>query len=134
MMPQDEKVTPKNAAQDNSPAGEEGAVPNYRGLKILVIALGVAIAGMLALIVYTISQRMAEGLIEGEVVEAEQGTEVVGVVEDYLNFSIERPKGAELVAVTASGRDLVFHFRSDLGDTVITLDRRTGAQSRVDVP
>lgn len=134
MMPQDEKVTLKNAAPDNSPAGEEDAVPNYRGLKILVIALGVAIAGMLALIVYTISQRMAGELIEGEAVESEHATEAVAVVEGYGNFSIERPKEAELVAVTASGRDLVFHFRSDLGDTVITLDRRTGAQTRVDVP
>ncbi|NVJ99671.1 MAG: hypothetical protein HWE25_16090 [Alphaproteobacteria bacterium] len=131
MMPREENVTPKNAEGHETESSEAEAAPNFRGLKILVIALGVGIVGMLGLIVYTISQRAAAGLIGDDTTPV---AEIVVPVEKATDFIVDRPKGSELVSVEVRGIEMIFHFRTDGADTVIILNRNSGEQSVVTVP
>lgn len=131
MMPQEENVTPKNATSPDSVDAEE--TPNFRGLKVLVILLGIGIAGMLALITYTISQRAAETLSGDEPATATVTAPAEAAL--YLeNHLVERPTGATLLSVTVNGPELVLHFEGEAGDTIVTLDRRTGKQTRIEIP
>lgn len=135
MMPQEENVTPPDEHRQDSAVADDEVAPNYRGMKMLVIGLGIAIVGMLALIVYTISQRAAAGLLgEGAETQAEMQVESGAQAIPSGQHTLNRPDGAELVSVNAAGAELVFHFRSDAGDMVIVLDRRTGKQTTVTVP
>jgi len=133
MMPQDEKVTPQNEGAPVSGAEEE-AVPKHTGMKLLVIGLGIAILAMVGLMVYKISERAAESLMD----EGDAGPVVaepaVVPARSYGDFYVERPVGATLVSVSSQGAEMIFHFRSNEGDTIVTLNRLTGEQAKVDVP
>ncbi len=136
MMPQDQKVTPQN--ESAAVSGAEGEdIPKHTGMKVLVIALGVAILAMVGLMVYKISERAAQSLMEEGKTETVTEAPVVPALmptEAYGDYQVERPAGATLLSVTAQGAELVFHFRSNTGDTVITLNRLTGAQAKVEIP
>ncbi|SDE50150.1 hypothetical protein [Kordiimonas lacus] len=133
MMPQDEKVTPQNEGAAVS-GGDDEAVPSHTGMKVLVIGLGIAILAMVGLMVYKISERAAQSLMGEGDTEAVATAPVMAPAQSYGDFQIERPAGATLMSVTGQGAELVFHFRSNAGDTIITLNRVTGEQAKVDVP
>lgn len=127
MMPDEKNVTPDHTAAD------EDAAPAYRGLKALVIGLGLGIVAMLGLIFYTIGERAAESLL------AEEGAPppaTVAAVEPVAttamaDLEVARPEGGRLVASSVAGNDLLLHFRTAAGDILIIVNRTTGEQTRV---
>lgn len=132
MTAETENVTLANALQSET-------APMW--LKVLVVVLGIAIVGMLALILFKIvagsgvEEPSAVGVSQSQEAQFSQpvqsGTEPL----PPQDFDIVRPEGASLLSVRASGADVIFHFRLPEGsDQIIILDRRSGAVSRVNVP
>jgi hypothetical protein len=108
-----------------------------RWLVATVIILGLAIIGMLVLMVVKIMA--GDGGDEGgEVAGALQAPSIQGAVPSatYLKeASISRPEGSRLDSVEVYGHEMVMHFRlADGGDLVIVLNRVTGETSRIIVP
>jgi len=124
MMPDEKNVTPDHAAV------HEDAAPSYRGLKALVIGLGLGIVAMLGLIFYTIGERAADSLL------VEEESTPVAVPEPVAtaamaDLQVTRPEGGTLVAASVAGGELLLHFRTASGDILILVNRTTGAQTRV---
>jgi len=113
-----------------------------RWLVATVIILGLAIIGMLVLMVVKImagGSDDATDLPKGSLIDLQtQQADLVGVLQQgpYLKeASISRPEGARLDSVEVYGHEMVMHFRlADGGDLVIVLNRVTGETSRVIVP
>ncbi len=126
MKPDEKNVTP-----DHADSGEE-ATANYRGLKALVIGLGVGIVAMLGLIFYTIAERAAESMLAED--KEPQVSQAFEPVSSLSELEISRPDGSELVSVSSSGGELLLHFRSETGDMIIAVNRSTGEQTRVHIP
>lgn len=125
MAAQDENVTPE------TPFPVESA-PGW--LKALVVGLGIAIIGMLALILFKIvagdATEEAEPLSPAA---AAPGQHVAPL--EAGDYEIERPIGATLVSVRPSGEEVYLRFRLvSGGDEIVILNRRTGDISRIAVP
>ena len=158
MMPQNQNVTPQNAGDtqknqeghtkpDDGEDGDVGQVidelgniaDQHRGLKTLVLVLGLVIIALFVFVVYAIANRAAEAFLsieEPQKIAAEQtmtGTAGTASVSG-ADLTVARPDGGELVSASANGGELVLHFRhTDGSDTVVILDRSSGKQSRVTV-
>lgn len=128
-----------------TPANEnvtENGDQNYKapmGLKILVVALGVAIVLMLGLIIVKViagDHKKPKQLAEAE----EKGVISAPVVrKDQLialkDLSVARPEGGKLVSVAPNGLDLVLRFTMpDGSDELVIVNRATGSQTRVSIP
>ncbi len=126
MKPDEKNVTP-----DHSDSSEE-AVPSNRGLKAVVIGLGLGIVAMLGLIFYTIAERAAESfLVEDDATEISRASDAVPLLPE---LQVARPVGSELVSVSSVRDELLLHFRMETGDVIIAVNRATGEQTRLDIP
>ena len=161
MMAEDKKVTSEIKPSQNQGGDEAGdmqdladelsaAAHQHKGLKTLVLVLGLVLVALFAFVVYAIANRAAESLMSLEDPVAEppiaEGATPVGDTENAgatgelagetgHGYHLLRPEGSELMSVSGNARELVFHFRDNRGgDLVILLDRATGRQTQVTVP
>lgn len=103
-------------------------------LKVLVVVLGLAIIGMLALIIYKVMAGDAdEPKIQlPPVSEAPFPTGDLVQIPDTL--TLELPAGSEVISVAPHGREIYFRVRAVSGsEQVFILDRLTGAVSRIEI-
>ncbi|WP_417460208.1 hypothetical protein [Kordiimonas sp.] len=156
MMREDEKVTPQMNRNDET-TGEGGSMQDvadelsavadqHKGLKTLVLVLGLVIVALFIFVVYAIANKATEQLIaldNGEdqpIAEAAPSTPQPSqaAVSDVIsagNYRVVRPAGSELLSAIASERELLLHFRrADGSDTLILVDRVSGKQTPVSVP
>jgi hypothetical protein len=147
MMAEDKKVTSeideKKLSSPGSKADMErvaeelsAAADQHKGLKRLVLVLGLVLLALFGFVVYAIANRAAESLMELEAPADEtpiaSAPVLSGLVAD--DFAVMRPEGSTLVSVSANARELIFHFRDAAGaDHVILVDRQTGSQTPVRV-
>ncbi len=119
----DQKVTPIN---------EEALAAAPMWLKTLVVVLGIAIIGMIALILHRIINGPAEEKLSASVaVPIAEDTAVVLAPQD---FDIAAPADGKLVAIVPSGAEVFMHFQLESGSQeVLILNRQTGAVSRIHV-
>lgn len=127
-------VTDQNVTQQN-----EEEIPKAPGwLKVLVAVLGIAIVGMLLLIVFKVAngdhQKPDEPI--GALPASSPATTAFPPGElPQGDFELPRPEGATLVSVTPSGIEVYLHFRMpDGGETITILNRQTGAVSTINIP
>jgi flagellar basal body-associated protein FliL len=96
---------------------EEEGTQNLKLLKIIVVALGILIVIMLAVIVGTVIYRMSHTADEAAVETPSAVTPDLAV-----------PPGSTLQAMTPTDRELYLHVRDGAGgDHVYALDRKSGA-------
>ena len=151
MMAEDQKVTPEIDENQHSSTGEAGGMDRlaeelgtvadqHRGLKTLVLVLGLVLLALFGFVVYAIANRAAESFISLEDPQPETpiATAAPAPVTGALaagDFEVNRPAGSTLIAVTGNTRELIFHFRDTSGtDHVILVDRESGTQTPVRVP
>ncbi|WP_417450547.1 hypothetical protein [Kordiimonas sp.] len=153
MMAEDKKVTSEihsSHNQDGEVLGgmeqvteELQSVANqHRGLKMLVLVLGLVLIALFAFVVYAIANRAAESFLSADEPAAESpvaSDEESGVEGSDAftegDFSVARPAGTELLSVTGTPAELIFHFRDRSGgDLIVLLDRVSGQQTVVSVP
>ncbi|WP_020399949.1 hypothetical protein [Kordiimonas gwangyangensis] len=148
MMAEDKKVTSeideKKLSSPGSKADMErvaeelsAAADQHKGLKRLVLVLGLVLLALFGFVVYAIANRAAESLMELEAPADEtpiaSAPVLSGIAAD--DFAIMRPAGSTLVSVSGNARELIFHFRDNTGaDHIILVDRQTGTQTPVRVP
>ncbi|GHF23472.1 hypothetical protein GCM10017044_17500 [Kordiimonas sediminis] len=153
MAVQTENVTSKNADMDEFPQ-----VKAPFGLKMLVIVLGVAIIGMLALIFYKIADELTKAATKdpdaqettvsanaapadtGQAVSRSAGSRSAPTVQSARpdaggDYTLPRPEGASLTSTTVRDWEVVLQFRGvDGSDTILILDRASGKVTRIHVP
>lgn len=150
MMAEDKKVTSEIEEKQNlqvhagdmaQVAEELGAVADqHRGLKTLVLVLGLVLLALFVFVVYAIANRAAESFLTLE--EPAQELPIAAMESEPQmgalaagDFRVSRPEGSTLVSVTGNARELIFHFRDRGGkDLVILVDRESGHQTPVHVP
>lgn len=118
----DQKVTPiDDEAMESAPFW----------LKAIVVGLGLAILGMLGLILYKIivgpgEKQSGDTSQDLPAVSQSVGTPPSG------DFDIDVPAGATLVTMVPAGAEVFLHFRlSDGSDQIIVLNRLTGETSKL---
>ncbi len=132
MTATDENVTLNDAekAELTAKVMEESIDGAPKGLKILVIVMGVMILAMIALIIGTIAYRASVGVVKiDERVEADapQPTQAHSVPSmpsmGKLKKIIEvvRPKASVFIKSELSGSTLLLQFKSDSGADIIKL-------------
>ena len=148
MMAEDQKVTSeideKKLSSPGSKADMErvaeelsAAADQHKGLKRLVLVLGLVLLALFAFVVYAIANKAAESLIELEAPVDEMPIAAAPVLNGLAaeGFAVVRPEGSTLVSVSGNARELIFHFRDNSGaDHIILVDRQTGTQTPVRVP
>ena len=125
MTATNKNVTPDDTGNDQ----ETPAVP--RGLKILVVALGVAILAMLVLIIYKVLAGDHKSSSKNPAQKVTSQT--LGSI-DFTNVALKRPAGSVLVKATNGPAEIMLQFSGPEGDTLIFINRQTGAESRISVP
>ncbi|WP_417458674.1 hypothetical protein [Kordiimonas sp.] len=156
MMREDEKVTPQMNRSDET-AGEGGSMQDvvdelgavadqHKGLKTLVLVLGLVIIALFIFVVYAIATKATEQLIALDNGEKQPIAEVApttpapqkALTSDIIaagDYHVVRPEGSELLSAIANERELLLHFRrADGSDTLILVDRASGKQTPVSVP
>ncbi len=151
MMAEDKKVTSEIEEKKYSSARTDGGMDRvaeelgsvadqHRGLKRLVLVLGLVLLALFAFVVYAIANRAAESFLElsdpaeEAPVAATEADPVTGALASG-DFKVRRPEGSTLVSVTGNARELIFHFRDATGgDLVVLVDRASGKQTPVQVP
>ncbi|WP_262691061.1 hypothetical protein [Kordiimonas aestuarii] len=153
MMAEDKKVTSEINPSENQGFDESGnmqqlgeelstVADQHRGLKTIVLVLGLVLVALFAFVVYAIANRAAESLMELEKPAGDTPIAAMEAVPDMAagalaagDYHVMRPEGSELMSVTGNARELIFHFRDGAGgDLVILLDRSSGRQTQVKVP
>jgi len=109
------------------------------GLKILVVALGIAIIVMLGLIIWKVMagdhKKSVPATVPGVRMAPKEHAQVPENVEaSYFDLTVTRPAKSELVRSTVAELEVVLHFRSATADTIIVINRATGKESRITVP
>jgi hypothetical protein len=139
-------VTPNNGPNGQNPAVEAEDKPPV-WLIITVVVLGLAIIGMLVVIVMKvlIGDKKPEETVgtNAPAVSVEDGNNhrVSGSITQtqagkYLdNIKLERPKGSDLVSTHVSGRYISMTFRLEAGgDVILILDRTDGSVDTISIP
>lgn len=120
----DAKVTPPKS----DVIGEETMESAPFILKAIVVGLGIAIIGMLGLILYKIVAGPSEEAAPTPIVEAVLPPAGISA----KDFDIAVPAGATLVSVQPHGAEVFLHVRlSDGSDKVIVVNRANGEISRL---
>ena len=120
----DAKVTPPKSDVIDEETME--SAPFF--LKAIVVGLGIAIIGMLGLILYKIVVGPSEGAAPTPIVEAALPPEGMGA----KDFDVAVPAGATLVSVQPQGAEVFLHVRlSDGSDQVIIVNRASGEIARL---
>jgi len=105
------------------------------GLKILVTVLGIAIIGMLGLIIFKIisgdhkKTKPAENVALPAISAAPITTNV-----SYEDVMLTRPKGMELVNVSSDSVSLVLQFKGPSGTVVMLVDKNNGKTRKIEIP
>ena len=117
-----------------------------RGLKILVIVLGIAIVVMLALIIFKIADNVTKTVASDA---GENGTDTPAQVYQPAGdagtagqsvqtksglWTVNRPQGMTLKSVSTSEGETQLHFSGTGGDVIILLDTKSGKEQRINVP
>ncbi len=100
------------------------------GLIILVVALGIAILGMLALMAYKIMSGDASK-------PKKQPVAVTTTVADPVEIGelkVIKPEGAKLSKVETTATSIVIHYQGDGVLILVIIDRLTGRESRITIP
>lgn len=100
------------------------------GLIILVVALGIAILGMLALMAYKIMSGDASKPKEAPVV----AEALVETNSGFDELRVEKPEGSVLSKIETTDATVVLHYRGNASVTLVLIDRLTGKESRVIIP
>lgn len=111
--------------------GEEETAKAPIGLIILVVALGIAILGMLALMAYKIMSGDASKSKKVPVVATEQ---VATIVSGFDELTVTKPEGSTLSKIETSDGTVTLHYKSEASVTLILIDRVSGKESRVIIP
>lgn len=125
--------THQNVTPDREGELEVETAPTW--LKVLVVVLGLAIVGMLALIIF----KVAAGDNNKDQVQLPPASNgVIGeepaLVQVPERLQLELPIGSEIVSMIPYGRELFFRVRHVSGEQeVFILNRLTGAVSRIEV-
>ena len=120
----DAKVTPPKSGGIDEETME--SAPFF--LKAIVVGLGIAIIGMLGLILYKIVAGPSEEAAPTPVVEAVLPP--AGI--DAKDFDIAVPADATLVSMQPQGAEVFLHVRlSDGSDQVIVVNRASGEIARL---
>lgn len=102
-------------------------------LKVLVVGLGVAIIGMLGLILYKIITGVGD-MTEDTVAPVEVAAAQPTPVFTPGDYDIVRPGSMELVTVVPAGAEVFLHFRDKGGaDQIIIFNRLTGETSTLKI-
>jgi hypothetical protein len=139
MAAQNGNVTEENAAEDVK-------APMF--LKVLVVVLGLAIVGMLTLMVVKLMAGDHKKAAPKEQLEAVQQLDTVereisvalerGGVSSASwmeTVTVHRPEGAEVVSFQLQGALLVVHLKAAEGaDIFMSIDRETGKVTSVSIP
>lgn len=116
--------------QKVTPISDEAVASAPMWLKVLVVVLGIAIVGMLALIFYRIMAGPGDEKTARQIAAPAIPASLPPI--EARDFDVIAPDGASLVSVVPAGAEVFLHFRtSDGRDEVIILDRRTGNRSRL---
>ncbi len=105
-------------------------------LKAIVVGLGLAILGMLGLILYKIIMGPGDKQPGDTPQDMPTINQSVGLVPapPSGDFDIDVPAGAALVTMVPSGPEVFLHFRlTDGSDQIIVLNRVTGETSTVGI-
>jgi hypothetical protein len=150
MLAEDKKVTSEIEEKQNLQADAGGmervaeelgtVADQHRGLKTLVLVLGLVLLALFVFVVYAIANRAAESFLTLEepaaelpIAAAEAPPQMGALVAG--DFAVSRPEGSTLVSVTGNARELIFHFRDAAGsDLVVLVDRASGQQTPIRVP
>jgi len=101
------------------------------GLKILVVVLGLAILGMLGLIIYKV-------LAGGQKTPTTAAPNVLAAptsnAASFSDMDVKRPVGSLLVEVTTNSHEIMLHFSGADGDTLIFIDRTKGTKHSISIP
>jgi hypothetical protein len=132
MTAANENVT-ENAVSD----GEE-APRAPLGLKILVVALGLAILVVLGLIIFKVmagDHKKAKASREAQVAASTLSPSLAEVESGAIfDLSIVRPAGSSLVSTSVTSAEIVLTFKAPDADTIVVINRATGKESRLTVP
>lgn len=125
--------THQNVTPDQGDEMESETAPMW--LKVLVVVLGLAIIGMLALIIYKVAagdtEKTKVQLPPAGISTLDQEPTLVQLPE---RLQLDLPDGSEVISVTPSGRELFFWVRHASGtQEIFILNRLTGAVSRIEV-
>lgn len=102
-------------------------------LKILVVGLGIAIIGMLGLILYKIITGLGDMAEETMAPAATMALHPASTIIPG-DYAVVRPSGMELIAVVPSGAEVFLHFRGKGGaDQIIIFNRVTGDTSTMKI-
>jgi len=101
------------------------------GLKVLVVVLGLAILGMLGLIIFTVLAGGKKTSTAKTIPTIEKTTENRA---DFPDINIVRPADSALIKVTTGSGEIILHFSSPEGDTLIFVDRAEGTENRISIP
>jgi hypothetical protein len=150
MLAEDKKVTSEIEEKQNLHEDAGGmervaeelstVADQHRGLKTLVLLLGLVLLALFVFVVYAIANRAAESFLTLEepaaelpIAAADAPPQMAALVAG--DFAVSRPEGSTLVSVTGNARELIFHFRDAAGsDLVVLVDRTSGTQTPIRVP
>ena len=119
------------SVKENVTQNGEEAPQTPLGLKVLVVVLGLAIIFMLGLIIWKVMVGGAEKNVPAPVTVAPT-YDTPAAVESF-ELAVVRPADSDLISTQVSTTEIVLHFRSAAGDTVVIVDRRTGKESRLSI-
>ncbi len=118
-------------------------------LKVLVVALGIAIVALLGLIIWKVMagdhKKKAPPQVTAERGSLVGGIEVQGLAPqtlqgvlyqtDFSDLILRRPEGGQLVSYTPNGLEIILHFKmADGTDQLLIINRATGKESRITIP
>ncbi len=122
-----------NVTQDDT-SGDDAPVSDNKVLKVIVIVLGIAIIGMVVLIVGRIIDKLSsDGTEKSEIAQTVQPLKAGGklLTGSGNEIVINRPEGSELVRIDVSGAIISAHFiLADGSDAVVLVNGTTGAVIR----
>jgi hypothetical protein len=126
------------AANENVTENGEAPVKAPMFLKVLVVVLGLAIIGMLGLIIFKVMAGDHKKKTPVQVSETQQpaGLKTIAPKSFVLigDIVVTRPAGSKLISATTNGREATLHFSSADVDVVMTVDRVTGEKSTITIP
>ncbi len=97
------------------------------GLVILVVALGIAILGMLGLMAFKIMSGDASKP-KKQAVAAEMPAVIATGFDELM---VTKPAGSSLSKIETNDNSVILHYRGEDKTTLIMIDRVTGKESRI---
>jgi len=117
-----------------SNVGDEEIVTAPLALKILVVVLGIAIIGMLALMAYKIMNGDASKPKKIVSTQASILGHQKNTVLGFDEITVVKPADSILVEVKSDATSIILQYKNDKVVTLILVDKTTGQESRVILP